>query len=416
MPSNFELLFGLQATIQLRNALQGRSVYATSLSMPALQAFQAGGGQASLLALVQALAPGAGNLTPDQFKGLMESLGTGVSRLTGAQMETLVTHLNPLIPAQVHAVITALRAGLNPTQTSQLVTRLRVSLTPAQINVLACSSAAVAQHGNRRLGPAYLAAVAASARPGDGRAAARLIAEAATACENMADRALYVLCAMEAFGFPAAGACDLLGMLPNVPDAAMRHTKAFRFLRDANAAPEEWNRTVEMLRGFVTAGRDPHGDAGGDVLNPSDRGGAWVVHGQRARGNFDYLFIATTNRINYFCNAHTLRHCDFSDDRGIGRAETIEFWSAEQTWDDVADDIRSLLANHMNWMLDLADDAAEAGDRYAVQVLNNTLEVGINYAGEDDNDVSRFFINHFSPVGENRFSRTVLRAARHLFQ
>jgi hypothetical protein len=146
-----------------------------------------------------------------------------------------------------------------------------------------------------------------------------------------------------------------------------------------------------------------------------DLGGTWLVDEQHVRGNYTYQFIATRNRLNYFCNAHTIRHCDFSDNRGVGRAQTIELWPATKTQAQVQTDIEGLIANHTGWMQDLADVAVGAGGWYAEQIYHNDLDIGLKYAG-DVGDVSRFFVNHFSPVAQNRYSRVLLKAVRHLFQ
>ena len=261
MPSTFAQVFGEAEQRQLRVTVGEKAGYATGLPVPILTTFRASGGRNAIQNIIGVLVPNVAPLTPPAFRDLLTALGTGANALTGTQLDALFATLSTLTPANISLVLTTLRAALNPTQTHQLITRLRLSLTAAHVLALVTAASLVPEHGNFRIGPAFLVNIAPRTHPTDARTCARLILDAIAACQNSINNVVYALRCMEAFEYPPAAVCELLGMMPTIPTAAERHLNVFRFLRDGTTARGTWPDITKVVTRFLDSGRSPHGAA-----------------------------------------------------------------------------------------------------------------------------------------------------------
>jgi hypothetical protein len=344
------------------------------------------------------------------IRRLLVDLTTGEHGLTGLEVQGLLVRLVGTGAGQLRA-----------TEAQTLLTRLRRNLTAKQIHKLATTSTPATSANGGRLGNGFV-------RPRWLLVLSGLAVQNGTVAQVLAGvneteaTLASILRHMDLLGLPTNWVWRLLQLLPNVPAGGDgRVKKLLRFVRDGRAVAGEqaaipWqDRVLDHLNCFLQAGRSPHGNQNtleqGDQYNWEQT--RFVAGGQNNPG---YLFIFTEERINYFCRAHTFRHCDWGL---IERADTISFWPPAKTRQSVIADFTQLTNA---WLRALAETAIHNG--YAEQMQNNAFEVGLADGGAYHDQgqhptwegASKLFVNHLVPGAQLSASRDALKAIRHLFR
>ncbi|MCW5651481.1 MAG: hypothetical protein KIS62_17180 [Ramlibacter sp.] len=364
--------------------------------------------------------PGGNGLGGTHFREVIRLFRAAPGHLnavTPTQLDAL-THdlrIDPLTatPAltgtQIRGVARALLHGggaLTPANARTLLMRLRVSLTIARTEDLITATAG--NFNNLAIRPTWLLDASAATTAG-GQAFADRLHNSIASNTNGWTGMRQLLSRMDQARLPADWAVKLLALFPAL--TPNRHTRMRDFIADGviavAALSNRWVEDVlDRLQGFLDDGRYPHGvnrrHAAAGV------GGAIV----RARNINDAAVLLKDERLNYFCNSHTYMHCHFSNRLAQGVA-SIEFWDAGQTRQAIITDFANVPGA---WLYNLATAAMNAPGRYASNVYNNTLEVGLYYQGWNNaHDNYAFNVTHFSPAGQNRVPTSALRAISHLF-
>lgn len=290
------------------------------------------------------LCAGAGGLGGTHFKEVIHLLRAPTdpaTALTTVQVDALVhdlrtnagTNASGATGTQIREVVRALRtvaAPLTPAQCRTLLRHLRVPqrlhVRPVDVHDLIVTAVGERQH--RAIGPRWLLAAAA------GQADGVLFTDHLETCVQLAHVTFAdlrnLLARMDQHGIAAAWAVRLLqvfSLLGSTPYARMSNF----LIESGNAVVAAgmgatWANTIlDHLDRFLTAGRRPHGARHTRYLH-TEFGGAvgGVVDASRARGNVTVRLYAGST--NYFCNAHTFAHCDFTERRGRAGVTQISFW------------------------------------------------------------------------------------------
>lgn len=359
---------------------------------------------------------GGGGLGGTHFRAVVRALRASpghANALNAAGIDNFVNTLrgDGLTGTQIREIVVALvtNGNLTPAQSNTLVLlRLRPSVAAADVHELL--TVTVGNPNVQVVGPAWLWGASAAAHGGQDFAFHLNAAVAHNA--NGFGGMRQLVARMHQVGFPGAWSARLLALFPTLTNA--RHNKLRNFLSQGAQAvaalTNDWNNDVlTRLDGFLTAGRAPHGAA---YPRYADTGTSAAGGVETTRYINDVAIRLNTWRLNYFCNSHTYRYCHFAN-RLAQNVAAIEFWGAAKTRNQIRNNFDNLPDN---WLDALAGVAMAAHDGYGVQVYNNTLEVGLQYLGWNNNlGAYLLSMTHFCPVGQNRVPTSALQAISNLF-
>lgn len=327
--------------------------------------------------------------------------GTNVDGATGTQiretLRALLTHAEPLTPAQCRVLLRHLRVPR------------RLHVNPVDVRDLIASTAGERQH--RAIRPRWLLAAVAQAVGG------QTFAEHLNTCVPLTPGGFghmrNLLVRMDQHTIPAEWAVRLLqvfSQLGSTPYARMSNflIESGQAVAAAGGGATWTNAVLDHLNNFLTAGRRPHG-ARHTRYAHTEFGGAigGAEEGTRAQGLVTVKLYAGST--NYFCNAHTFAHCDFTERRGRVGVPHISFWPPETLKPGVIAIFNGIAGPRLFGL------ATGYGYRKSEDGLDPEFGLSYDRAASDRTGRRVYSITHLQPLVGIQVRMTVLAALSRLF-
>lgn len=409
MTTAFQLEYGRDEIGILREQVRDRSTEALHLPLATLALFRgvSAGAYLRLLLVGLVYAPADGGLTLAQLSDLVIAMSTGVNCMPVKDLSELVVYLRadpaPITATEVNALLRAIvthpDAPITPLEATRTILALGTSIRPRHVHSL--FMVALGNVNNRAIAPSYLRDVVAA--PPVVPAFPASLATAIAQPEGLA-HSRQLIARMVASPLPAQFVPELFVALNII--AIPRFDKMTSFLTFAqaavNALPTWEVRIMRPLRKFISAERSPFG---ANIPFPNNGFVNAPVAPMKAMTG-GQLCIPETH-VNYFCNAHTFAHCNFTNRIAAGTA--IDFWGPEFQKINV----RNLLNAYTVGQLQPIATASDGQARYAMQRIGPT-EIGVTQRRH--HGVRFYTIDHCAPdFATHRIAQDALRAIAKLF-
>lgn len=375
------------------------------------------------VALVESLAVGAHSLTPTQVSLLLRKLSPGPTGIAPARARTLVALLlagggGALRPDTIYTLMDLLfntlavpngiksvksanllewlingdnHNGVTPQRASQLIQSLLNGGHLTRQNI--CDLTGESSLTQRRISPGALYNLSQV-----GGFPAAVAAAIAAPNMNMAELVEIIVLARRA-NIDAAQINALVARIPNVGHSSneSRPRRVRQFIELAGAvvpARASWAQVFGWLADFIAnwafANRFINtGQFYSDIASPEvNLGGQLYISG---------------GRINYFCNAHSFRYCDFSIIERAGNEGDITFFDPAHNRGQIQAEITNFVGTNRVAVDLLANDAYNNG-AYRDRIIT-IVEIGCLPRGGGPN----VYITHYVPGG-NRIPVPILKA------
>jgi hypothetical protein len=374
------------------------------------------------VALVESLAVGVGLLTPTELSLLLRKLSPGPTGLAPARARALLALLltggGALRPNAIYALMDllfntlAVPTGIKSVKSAELLEWLingdgSNGITPQRADGCIVSLLngghltrlnvweliGVSSITRRRISPAFLYNLSQEVGfPAD--LAAALVAPHM----NMAE-VLEIMIMARVANITANQCCSLVKRIPNVGHSnnESRPRRVRQFIEIASAMVPgrcSWANVFSWLADFILYWNIGNsfvntGEFYSDPLSPEvDLGGGLYISG---------------GRINYFCNAHSFRYCDFSIVERAGDNGDITFFTHTFNRGQIEAEIANFVNTNWAAVNALANEAYNTGT-YQAKIIG-IVEVGCRRRPGG----GRVYITHFVPGG-NRIPVPVLKA------